>query len=276
MACPQNIKTIRNDLDKAKAIIRRGGPVYASIAPSFVANYPGATIASMRKALKELGFTDAQETAVGAEVIKTYYDKQIDEGKADVVISSCCHSINLLIQKHFPACLEHLADVMSPMQAHCLDIKKRYPGAKTVFVGPCVAKKDEADYYKGIVDAVLTFEELSEWMKEEKIELENETDSDEYSRARFFPTTGGILKTMEPNISGYTYMALDGIENSHFTFATSFVKNGDKEINYSFRMIGEKLNLGQAFGIEVERQDLIEGKVVQIERDIIERISTKE
>ena len=54
LACPQNIKTIRNDLDKAKAIIRRGGPVYASIAPSFVANYPGATIASMRKALKEL------------------------------------------------------------------------------------------------------------------------------------------------------------------------------------------------------------------------------
>ncbi|MBO7319297.1 MAG: histidine kinase, partial [Clostridia bacterium] len=92
-----------------------------------------------------------------------------------------------------------------------LDIKKRYPGAKTVFVGPCVAKKDEAGYYEGIVDAVLTFEELSEWMKEERIELENEIDSDENSRARFFPTTGGVLKTMKEN-SKYTYVAIDGVE----------------------------------------------------------------
>ena len=61
------------------------------------------------------------------------------------LISSCCHSVNLLIQKHFPAALAYLADVMSPMQAHCVDIKKRIKGAKTVFIGPCLAKKDEAD-----------------------------------------------------------------------------------------------------------------------------------
>ena len=58
---------------------------------------------------------------------------------------------------------------MSPMQAHCSDIKKRIPGAKTIFIGPCVAKKDEADRYEGIVDCVLTFEELSNWLKEEGI-----------------------------------------------------------------------------------------------------------
>jgi hypothetical protein len=165
----------------------------------------------MRKALKKLGFNDVEETAVGATIVKTEYERMLKEEERDVIISSCCHSINLLIQKHFPACLEYLADVVSPMQAHCLDIKKRYPGAKTVFVGPCVAKKDEADYYKGIVDAVLTFEELSEWMKEEKIELGTETDSDEYSRARFFPTTGGVLKTMKEN-SKFTYVAIDGVE----------------------------------------------------------------
>ncbi|MBQ2889035.1 MAG: histidine kinase, partial [Clostridia bacterium] len=131
----------------------------------------------------------------------------------DIVISSCCHSINLLIQKYFPAELEYLADVVSPMQAHCQDIKKRFLKAKTVFIGPCVAKKDEAEHYEGIVDAVLTFEELTNWLKEENIELKQDMDSNEESRARFFPTTGGILKTMEQNISGYTYMALDGIEN---------------------------------------------------------------
>ena len=65
----------------------------------------------------------------------------IREEERDVIISSCCHSINLLIQKHYPQALEYLADVISPMQAHCKDIKRRYPNAKTVFVGPCVAKR---------------------------------------------------------------------------------------------------------------------------------------
>jgi uncharacterized Fe-S cluster-containing protein len=101
---------------------------------------------------------------------------------------------------------------MSPMQAHCADIKKRMPKAKTVFIGPCVAKKDEAEYYEGICDAVLTFEELTEWLKEENIELEAVSDKDEFSRARFFPTTGGVLKTMTET-SDYTYVAIDGVEN---------------------------------------------------------------
>ena len=94
-----------------------------------------------------------------------------------------------------------------------MDIKKRFPKAKTVFIGPCVAKNDEAEHYEGIVDAVLTFEELTNWLKEENIELKTDMDSNEESRARFFPTTGGILKTMAQDAPGYTYMALDGIEN---------------------------------------------------------------
>ena len=212
VVCPQNAKQIVDETEKVKVFIQSGDPVVVSIAPSFIANYDGIGIGAMRKALKKMGFADAEETAIGATIVKNEYERMLEEEQRDVVISSCCHSVNLLIQKHFPSCLGYLADVMSPMQAHCIDIKKRYPGAKTVFVGPCVAKKDEADYYEGIVDAVLTFEELSEWMKEEKIELENEADSDENSRARFFPTTGGVLKTMKEN-SKYTYVAIDGVEN---------------------------------------------------------------
>ena len=211
VVCPQNAKQIVDETEKVKVFIQSGEPVVVSIAPSFIANYDGVGIGAMRKALKKMGFTDVEETAIGATIVKNEYERMIEEEDRDVIISSCCHSVNLLIQKHFPACLGYLADVMSPMQAHCIDIKKRYPGAKTVFVGPCVAKKDEADYYEGIVDAVLTFEELSEWMKEERIELENETDSDENSRARFFPTTGGVLKTMKEN-SRFTYVAIDGVE----------------------------------------------------------------
>ena len=212
VVCPQDAKEIVNEVEKVKVFLQSGEPVVVSIAPSFIANYDGAGINSMRTALKKLGFYDVEETAIGATIVKNEYERMLEEEDRDVVISSCCHSINLLIQKHYPSALEYLADVMSPMQAHCQDIKKRIPNAKTVFVGPCVAKKDEAQYYDGIVDAVLTFEELSEWLKEDNIEIENTQDNNDYSRARFFPTTGGILKTMS-EVKGYTYVAIDGVEN---------------------------------------------------------------
>ena len=213
VVCPQNAKEIVDSTEKVRVLLQSGDPVVVSLAPSFVANYEGVGIESMRRALKKLGFYDVEETAIGATIVKTEYERMLKEEQRDIIITSCCHSINLLIQKYYPAALEYLADVMSPMQAHCVDIKKRIPKAKTVFIGPCVAKKDEAEYYEGIVDAVLTFEELSNWLKAERIELEPEMDHDVQSRARFFPTTGGVLKTMAQNVPGYTYLALDGVEN---------------------------------------------------------------
>lgn len=213
VVCPQNAKEIVDETEKVRVLLRSGDPVIVSLAPSFVANYEGVGIDSMRHGLKKLGFFDVEETALGATVVKNEYERILREEERDVLISSCCHSVNLLIQKHFPSALEHLANVMSPMQAHCKDIRNRYPNAKTVFIGPCVAKKDEADHYEGIVDAVLTFEELSAWFKSENIELEKKLDETAESRARFFPTTGGVLKTMTEEMPKYTYLAIDGVEN---------------------------------------------------------------
>ena len=213
VVCPQGAKEIVDGTEKTRVLLQSGDPVIVSLAPSFVANYDGVGIDSMRRALRKLGFSDVEETAIGATIVKTEYERMLREEERDIIITSCCHSVNLLIQKYFPASLEYLADVMSPMQAHCADIKRRIPNAKTVFVGPCVAKKDEAEYYEGIVDAVLTFEELTNWLKAERIELEREVDNTLQSRARFFPTTGGVLKTMAQDAPGYTYLALDGVEN---------------------------------------------------------------
>ena len=213
VVCPQDAKQIVDETEKVRVLLQSGEPVIVSLAPSFIANYEGVGINAMRRALKKLGFYDVEETAIGATIVKTEYERMLREEERDVIISSCCHSINLLIQKHYPQALEFLADVVSPMQAHCKDIKSRFPNAKTVFIGPCVAKKDEAEHYEGIVDAVLTFEELTEWLNAEQIELEQEVDEDVYSRARFFPTTGGVLKTMAQDMPGYTYFALDGVDN---------------------------------------------------------------
>ncbi|MBR1685307.1 MAG: histidine kinase [Clostridia bacterium] len=213
VVCPQHAKEIVDDTEKVKVLIQSGDPVIVSLAPSFIANYDGVGIESMRNALKRLGFSDVEETALGATMVKREYERLLGEEKRDVVISSCCHTVNLLMQKYFPCALPYLADVLSPMQAHCLQIKQRIPHAKTVFIGPCVAKKDEAEHYAGIVDAVLTFEELTNWMQAEAIPLVQETSADPESRARFFPTAGGILKTMVQDAPGYTYLAIDGMEN---------------------------------------------------------------
>lgn len=213
VVCPQNAKQIVDETEKVTVLLNSGSPVIVSLAPSFIANYNGVGIEQMRKALKQLGFFDVEETAIGATMVKTEYERILAEDNKDVVISSCCHSVNLLIQKHFPSVLPYLANVLSPMQAHCADIKKRFPDAKTVFIGPCVAKKDEAEYYGDIADAVLTFEELTAWLKKENIVLESGLDKTEESKARFFPTTGGVLKTMNLNQKDYTYMAVDGLDN---------------------------------------------------------------
>lgn len=213
VVCPQNAKEITDSTEKVKVLLMGEAPVIASIAPSFIANYDGCGIESMREALKKLGFYDAEETAVGAAMVKTEYERLLQEDKRDVLISSCCHSVNLLIQKYFPKLLPYLADVVSPMQAHCSDIKRRIPDAKTVFIGPCVSKKDEAEAYGDIVDAVLTFEELTAMFDEKGIQPEKNITHDEHSLERFFPTTGGILKTMQQREPDYTYMAVDGVEN---------------------------------------------------------------
>ncbi|MBE5906042.1 MAG: 4Fe-4S dicluster domain-containing protein [Lachnospiraceae bacterium] len=212
VVCPQNAKEVADDREKVRVLMAENETVVASLAPSFIANWEGIGIKGMENALKKLGFAQVEETAIGATIVKREYERILREDKPDILISSCCHSINLLIQKHYPFAMPYLANVVSPMQAHSIDIKKRYPGAKTVFIGPCVAKKDEVEHYKGIVDACLTFEELRQMFEEAGIEPEPDMDTTEKSKARIFPTAGGVIATMELS-DEYTYLAIDGTEN---------------------------------------------------------------
>ena len=211
VVCPQNAKEIADATEAVKVLLEGEEPVVASIAPSFIANY-GVGIEAMEQALRQLGFAAAEETAIGATYVNRMYEDILRNRKPDVLISSCCHSVNLLIQKHFPQALPYLADVISPMQAHSVDIRRRMPDAHVVFIGPCLSKKDEADHYTGYVDEVMTFEELTRMLEEANIQLEQNVDHNFQSRTRLFPTSGGILKTME-KVPGYQYISVDGIEN---------------------------------------------------------------
>lgn len=213
LTCPQDAKEVRNDLEIVKNLVRGGKDIIASVAPSFIANYDVSTFEAFKDILKKLGFSDAYETAQGAFLVKSEYEKLIAKNTGKTIISSCCPTVVKLIQKYHPSALGNLAPVLSPMEAHGKLIKAKIPNAQVVFIGPCISKKDEIENYPGLVDIVLTFDELNQWLEEDQINLATmeDTPSSQYL-SRFFPVAGGIIKTMNIN-TDYKYISIDGIDN---------------------------------------------------------------
>ncbi|MBR6571192.1 MAG: PAS domain-containing protein [Clostridia bacterium] len=218
VTCPQHAKQVRNDVHLVKAAIAAGRRVVCSLAPSFIANFRIRDLSVMADALKRLGFAEVQETAIGAQLVSEEYARIMEEGKLPVIISSCCPSINMLIRKYYPSMLPYLAKVLTPMEAHCKLIREEQPDAFTVFIGPCIAKKQEGDA-SPYVDAVLTFDELGAWFGEEGIELpyEHVDPASEGALARLYPATGGVLKATA-KVKGYRRIAIDGIDNCRGVF----------------------------------------------------------
>jgi len=211
VVCPQDAKQIADETEIVQVMLNDDAPVIASIAPSFAAYFEGVGFEAFARALKKLGFSSAEETAIGATFVKREYEKQLKSHKYDVLITSCCPSVNLLIRKYYPKLLPYLSPVLSPMAAHSKDIKMRNPEAKTVFIGPCLSKKAEAEECS--VDAVLTFEEISQMFERAGVVPEQIMDSRKDSKARLFPTEGGILKTMDITENDYTYFSVSGTDN---------------------------------------------------------------
>jgi iron only hydrogenase large subunit-like protein len=139
VVCPQNAKEIRSDVRRVKALIASGERVVASVAPSFIAGFEVSGIGSMRAALQKLGFSGAEETAVGADFVSREYERLMEKNTG-ALISSCCPSVNLLIQKYYPDMLDLLAHTLSPMRAHCRAIKAADPAAHVIFIGPASPK----------------------------------------------------------------------------------------------------------------------------------------
>lgn len=214
LVCPQSCKIIRDDLGVAKSLLANNQEVIASVAPSFLGAYPEADFSSFKSTLLKLGFSDVEETAIGATIVKKQYDELCHEKENDVIISTCCHSVNLLIEKHYPEATKFLAPILSPMLMHAKDIKARHPNAKVIFIGPCISKKNEIEMYPGYDDCVLTFLELDRFLEEKGLTMQKAESEEkrEESLARLFPVEGGILDTMKKDNPDYTYLAVAGME----------------------------------------------------------------
>lgn len=217
--CPQNAKTVESDAGKVLRLLQSGADVIVSLAPSFAGFAPDPKEYVRR--LYRAGFAQVRETAEAAEEISRCYEAEFRR-KGRLVTTSCPVAVEY-IEKYNPEWTPYLAEVDSPMMAHAKWIKRRYPEAKVVFVGPCYAKKTESDQQPGYVDAVLTFEEV-EWLPllaggGDPVQSEVHAPSDQgpsLMEARLYPIDGGVVETTfktgnEPASS--RHRAVSGIEN---------------------------------------------------------------
>lgn len=219
-ACPQNAKVVNSEVPKVKGFIRKKEKTYVSLAPSFVSAFENTDGIWLYAALKKLGFTHVEETAAGAAQVSREYDRLIEEKQMENIITTSCPSIALLVQKYYPELVDQLAPVVSPMIAHGRMLRATYGSRiRVVFIGPCLSKKSECTDLQtgGVIDAVITFEELKTWFEEEGISQQAEPASGlkgtKELKARIYPAPGGILKTLEKRYSRhYQCISVDGVE----------------------------------------------------------------
>ncbi|MCK9302398.1 MAG: [Fe-Fe] hydrogenase large subunit C-terminal domain-containing protein [Bacteroidales bacterium] len=217
IVCPQNAKVVHSERDVVERLLNGDARVIASVAPSCISSFGIQNFYSLKIALGKLGFSDAEETALGANAVVIEYKKLLESGQFKNFITSACPAVCKMIQMYYPKALKYLSPVDSPMVAHAKIIKKENPNAKIVFIGPCIAKKREA-FESELIDGVLTFEDLKEMLADRNIDIHDKTytqiDSQHYfaNLAKSFPVTEGIIKSFDYLPKGYEYMAVDGAD----------------------------------------------------------------
>ena len=215
LICPQNAKIVHSSLNDVKQILNSGAKVVASVAPSFLSSFGLKDFNVFKIALAKVGFFDAEETAYGAELVTQQYKALLESKQFKNFITSACPAVCRLIQAYYPKALQYLAPVDSPMIAHAKMLRKQHPDAKVIFIGPCIAKKREA-IESGIIDGVLTYDDMQELFAEKNIvldeiiniSLENKKGTACLSKA--YPISHGIIKAFPELPKGYDYMAVDG------------------------------------------------------------------
>ena len=165
--CPSHAKKIRTDLPRLRQLLGTNVKLYASIAPSFTAYFPGTTIGQLATALKKIGFAGVAETAVGAQTVSCQTADFLKNTNLSIVISSACPACVDYIRKYHPKYTANIVPLYSPVMAHCQMIKEQFgEDCKVVFFGPCAAKKNEADRNPETLSLAVTFAVLEELFEE--------------------------------------------------------------------------------------------------------------
>ena len=214
--CPQHAKIEHSELAVVRELLKSNEKVAATVAPSFISSLGQTDFSVLHIALAKLGFAVAEETAVGAQAVTEEYKKVLQKGEMRNFITSACPAACRLIQMYYPKALPYLAPVDSPMVAHAKMLRRNDPNLKIVFIGPCIAKKREADEHA--IEAVITFEELLQLFEENGIDLNTINkltvgdETDIANRAKAYPATHGIIRSFDALPEGYRYMTVDGVD----------------------------------------------------------------
>ncbi|MFW6006549.1 MAG: [Fe-Fe] hydrogenase large subunit C-terminal domain-containing protein [Halanaerobiales bacterium] len=176
-------------------------PVFAAVAPSIVGQFQDSSMGQLRTALKNIGFEDMVEVALFADILtikEAYEFDNLVTSKEDFFLTSCCCPVWInLVEKNYPQLFHYMSPSISPMIASGRFLKELYPESQVVFIGPCTAKKSEAEKpeLRDAIDFVLTFQELKEIFiaSDFKINELTEEEKDQASFAgRIYARTGGV------------------------------------------------------------------------------------
>jgi len=199
--CPQQAKTFRSDIEVVQRMLDSGAKVAVSLAPSFAALFSQWQRERLASALRRLGFSYVGQTSQGAYQVAQATIRCV-KNKPGACIATACPALINYVERYQPHLIEYLVPLASPMVVHCRMLKEKLgKDIKTVFIGPCIAKKSEAQWEqtRQAVDAVLTFIELKNWLVSAGIDLasceESSFDEEPVAMANYFPLPGGLLKT---------------------------------------------------------------------------------
>ena len=208
VSCPFGAIADKSQIFQLIRALQSGRKIIAQVAPAFAGQFgPNVTPDMFKTALKQLGFYDVYETAIGADMgclaEAEHYVHEVATGKQPFSLTSCCPSWSMLAKKFFPETIDKISNELTPMVATARVIKEDHPDADVVFIGPCASKKLEAmrRTVRSDVAFVITFEELVGMFEAKGILVEEIQAMDEMkdasSAGRGYGVAGGVAEAIE-------------------------------------------------------------------------------
>ena len=224
-ACPQDAIVYVSDLNKVKQFLLNNEKIVVSLDPAYLGllgnqeSGPG----KLRTALHKMGFAHIRETAEAATYVTKEYERLIQEGEMDNIITSSCTAVNEFVENYYPDMIPYMAPVVSPMTAHGMMLKEEYgPDVKVVYIGSCSARGKEAvrERCRGkYVDAILDFQELPRLFKQFGIDQDacepSPMEGPNPKISSLYGISGGILTAIATHgkFGKYDHLSVDGIED---------------------------------------------------------------
>ncbi|OQA92176.1 MAG: Iron hydrogenase 1 [Elusimicrobia bacterium ADurb.Bin231] len=210
--CPAGAKRVRNDLVRLKYMISSGRNLIASVAPSYIACVASSAQNAFINSFVRSGFIGASETALGAQSVSSVLKENIRYG--EINITTCCPVVVEIIRKYYSHLVPLLTPLMSPALAHAKQLKNTFgKDCEVVFVGPCIAKKIEADRNPSLISISVSFEEALSIFGDLKEEDSAEFITERAGAGNYYPVEGGMIRTIsEARHADNCYMAFSGVD----------------------------------------------------------------